>query len=279
MTALRFVCVPALVSLASVLFLFGCGGNAVTSSGDGSGGTSGGANAGGGVSSGGGTSTGGVVTSGGAAAGGAVGIGGAVGVGGSLASGGQPGTGGAAACNVNDDCLVAVDAAEACGCSRPIAVSRAELASDPCLYPWRGVRPTGCEPEPQPCPEALCVPNPICASARCEAGACVLHTGWDPETCGDCDMLDATRRATLEAATACNPALSSISCDASAIVQDQCGCPRVVNERNPELVEAAKAAYDAWSSACAHTVLCPAALCLLPQAGRCGIDGVCTAQR
>ncbi len=279
MTALRFTSAPPLVSLTLILSLFGCGGSAITSESDGSGGTSGGANTGGGVSSGGGTSTGGVVSSGGASAGGGVGVGGVLAVGGSPASGGQPGTGGAAECNVHDDCVIAVDAAEACGCNRPIAVSRAELASEPCLYPWRGIRPMGCGPEPQPCPEVDCAPEPLCASARCEAGACVLHTDWDPETCGDCATLDATRRAALEAATACNPAMSSLSCDASAIVQDECGCPRVVNERNPELVEAAKVAYDAWSSACGHTVLCPAALCLVPQAGGCGIDGVCRAQR
>lgn len=52
------------------------------------------------------------------------------------------------------------------------------------------------------------------------------------------------------AAQACNPTVSSPQCDGTAVVKDACGCPSLLlNEKQPDKVKAALAAYDAWVNA------------------------------
>ncbi len=63
---------------------------------------------------------------------------------------------------------------------------------------------------------------------------------------GACDALDPAFSAALAAALACNPALSSIQCDGSAVVQNGCACEIAANEKAPEAVAAAKQAFAAW---------------------------------
>lgn len=64
-----------------------------------------------------------------------------------------------------------------------------------------------------------------------------------------CDDLVVQLEAAIEAARACNPAISSIQCDGTAIVPDACDCPVLLNEKQPGAVGAAKSAYQAASEA------------------------------
>jgi hypothetical protein len=262
-----------------------CGGSAFTTedeaSGSGGGTSSGGSSSGGasaGGASAGGAGSGGA-SSGGSAAGGAS-TGGVTGTGATTATGGQ-GTGGAivGACLIDSDCIAVVDKADVCGCQLPIAASKVDVLDNICLVPWEEraePAPVGCAVDQDPdCLIVPCVPPPTCARARCNQGTCEVIGGNGSNECEDCDLLAQRRHDTLQAARACNPALSSISCDASAIVIDDCGCPFVVNERNPELVQAAQEASEAWLNSGCEPTLCPAVLCPTPTVGSCTSGGTC----
>jgi hypothetical protein len=128
------------------------------------------------------------------------------------------------------------------------------------------------------CP-AACAAPPSCVTPWCNAGKCELTLGYTPEECApptDCTTLNEKRQTTLDAARACDPNLDNIQCDASETVEDMCGCPLIVNETQPELVQAAREAHAAWSASC--TAACPFALCALPLAGACSSDGVCASK-
>ncbi len=263
-----------------------CGGSAFKTEADGSGAggsaSSGGASTGGasaGGASAGGASAGGA-GSGGAAVGGAS-TGGVIGTGATAATGGQ-GTGGAivGTCLIDSDCVAVVDKSDVCGCQLPVAASKVDVLNNICLVPWEErseLPPVGCAVDEDPdCLALPCPAPPACAKAHCNQGTCEVTAGWGPEECDDCDVLAQRRYDTLQAARACNPAISSISCDASAVVKDECGCAVVVNERYPELVQAAKEASDAWLNSACEPTLCPAVLCPLPTTGACTIAGVCS---
>lgn len=65
-----------------------------------------------------------------------------------------------------------------------------------------------------------------------------------------CSMLEQMMNAAVEAARACNPALSSPQCDGSIILEDPCGCPSIVaNEKTPQQAAAAKQAIADWKAA------------------------------
>lgn len=53
----------------------------------------------------------------------------------------------------------------------------------------------------------------------------------------------------LDAAQACNPALSSPQCSGMSVVTDVCGCPVVANEKSPETAKLALLAYEDWTLA------------------------------
>jgi hypothetical protein len=66
---------------------------------------------------------------------------------------------------------------------------------------------------------------------------------------GGCEALGQALTTALGAALACNPALSSIQCDGSVVVEDGCGCQIAANEKDPAAAAAAKQAYVAWTAA------------------------------
>ncbi len=264
-----------------------CGGNAFKNEDDPSGsngGSGGGANSGG-ASSGGlgsgasasGGSTGGAGTGATSAAGG---------TGASSATGGQ-GAGGVilGSCSVDDECRAVVDFSDTCGCRYPFAASVTDIANNPCLVPWghhNEPTPAGCVPrEEQVCPEIACQPWPGCAGASCVAGTCSLHDGNEGECripAEECLLLLERYRNAIEAARACDPASSSISCNGAAGVSNECGCPVILNEQNPHLVEAAHELRNEWdSSGCAEVTACPPIACAPPDVGTCTSEGVCVA--
>lgn len=65
-----------------------------------------------------------------------------------------------------------------------------------------------------------------------------------------CAALLADMQAKAKDATHCNPLLDIQQCDGTAIINDSCGCPSILaNEKNPNKVSSAQAAYQAWVSA------------------------------
>ncbi len=286
MLSLRFEPIRCLGALACILgCLVACGGEA-TQQIDGSGNSDGGrSGASGGAGSGGestgGLSSGGVSTGGSGAGGVVIGVGGTS-VGGFGAGGTGSGGGILGACNVNSDCVAVFDNSNSCSCKYPFAASRADVAGNRCLVPWEerdSARPACSLPDPdEVCLELPCVPPPGCVNAWCNQGTCEVIDGYSPEECAvpdDCEELAERRRSTLDAARACDPTLSSISCDASQTVPDVCGCPVVVNERYPELVQAALAAADNWFNSSCPVAPCPPIACSVPTSGSCTTDGVC----
>lgn len=248
----RFV--PGLV-LSLALSLLACGGTAVTSVGDGSGGSR---------SPGSGASA---SAAGGQAAGGA-GVGGS-GVGGSGAS-----LVASDDCEVDDDCVVILNGRDPCAsavCSEPIAVSREAAALDQCLVPWEdrfyGV-PWYCHPETVECP-AGCAEGSTCTRAYCASGTCRVTL-----ECPSCDERLANFQSALAAAKVCDPTLSSVQCQSTETLIDECGCPVAVNQRDLAAVEAAQAARSAWIDHCAG-LACPEILCPASGMGYC-IDGSCS---
>lgn len=109
-------------------------------------------------------------------------------------------------------------------------------------------------------------------------GSGTSNTGGSVSTGVSCDVLSAQYEDAIRAATACNPTLSSIQCDGTAVLNDTCGCPSILlNERNPELVLAAQQAYDAWVAGGCGPVPCGQA-CFPASAGGCvpsGTSGTC----
>ncbi len=245
------------------LAVVACGGTATTS-GDhgssGSGSSSGGALTGGTTS--GGASTGGVSTGGF----------GAVAVG---------------SCSVDGDCVAVLDAQSPCyspECSVPFGASLSDVERNPCLVLWdqrRAGIPAGCGAvggEDIACPES-CIEAPLCVVPQCRAGTCVVESRYEGDACPlTCEPASAARIDALAAAMACNPTVSSIQCDGSALVPDQCGCLHIANEKYPDLVEAAKAAYDAWAGVCPTPPCLPDACLPLGSAGYCSPEGVCVSK-
>jgi hypothetical protein len=68
----------------------------------------------------------------------------------------------------------------------------------------------------------------------------------DPETCEALLLVYQTK---LDAARACNPALSSPQCTGMSIVTDECDCQVVAGDGNPEAVNASQLAYGNWTFA------------------------------
>ncbi len=228
-----------------------------------------------GGSSSGGASTGGSA-SGGSAAGGA-------GTGATSATGGQ-GTGGVvlASCTVHDDCRAVVDLSNTC-CPHPFVASLADMASNPCLVPWSHRDepvPAGCTPnQNQACLDIPCPEFTGCAGARCIDGQCSLHDGYEGECripSDECPALLERYRSAIEAARACDPTADAVSCNGAAGVSNECGCPVILNEQNPELVEVAHDLRNQWdSSGCAEVTACPPIACAPAEFGTCTPEGVC----
>lgn len=53
----------------------------------------------------------------------------------------------------------------------------------------------------------------------------------------------------VDAAQACNPALSSPQCSGVSVVMDVCGCEVVANEKSPETAKLSLIAYEDWTLA------------------------------
>jgi hypothetical protein len=68
-------------------------------------------------------------------------------------------------------------------------------------------------------------------------------------TAGGCDAMIEAHAAKVEAAQACNPAVSSIQCSGATIVLDACGCQVLANDKTPEAAKAANASYEALDQA------------------------------
>jgi hypothetical protein len=74
---------------------------------------------------------------------------------------------------------------------------------------------------------------------------------------------------TTSEAVGCNPTIDLLQCNGSELLFDRCGCKSVVaNETKPELVQAARAAYDAWVAAGCGPFDCGGA-CASPMGGQC----------
>ncbi len=118
----------------------------------------------------------------------------------------------------------------------------------------------------------------------CEGGNCICMCegtgglgGGGSGGAATCASLNVTRQEALQAATSCNAELSG-QCTGSATVPDQCACPRIVNDGQPDDVQAAQAAYDAWVQAGCGPYACGAA-CSEGTTGICqgqgGPSGIC----
>jgi hypothetical protein len=160
------------------------------------------------------------------------------------------------------------------------------MANNACLVSWEhydAPTPAGCVPRrDQACPDIACQPWTGCAGATCIEGTCSLHDGYEGECripSDECPALLERFRSAIEAARACDPTLSSISCNGAAGVSNECGCDVILNERNPELVEAAHELRNEWdSSGCAEVTACPPIACAPVEFGTCTPEGVCVAQ-
>jgi len=98
-------------------------------------------------------------------------------------------------------------------------------------------------------------------------------------TGSSCDVLLEDFQDALRAANSCDPSLATPQCDGSAILDDTCGCPSVLaNEKAPDVVASAQAAYDAWTAQGCGPFECGAA-CFPAGPGECspteGGGGIC----
>jgi hypothetical protein len=74
-------------------------------------------------------------------------------------------------------------------------------------------------------------------------------TGTGAGGAGGCAALLLDFGMKLDAAQACNPALSSPQCTGMSIVTDACGCQEVAGEGHPEAINASQLAYGNWTFA------------------------------
>ncbi len=99
--------------------------------------------------------------------------------------------------------------------------------------------------------------------------------GGAPGDGGLCATLNSARAEALAAAIKCSGVLGVVQCSGSATVPDQCACPTLVNEAQPDKVKAAQDAYDAWVKAGCGPYPCGAA-CFAGSTGTCdGVTGIC----
>jgi hypothetical protein len=182
---------------------------------------------------------------------------------------------------VDADCRAVIDPTNSCDCGYPFAASVVDLENNPCLIPW-GQRdelvPPECLPRPgQVCLDIPCPAWPGCAGAACVEGKCNLHDGYEGECTvapEECPAVFERLQNAIDAALLCDPTISSISCSGAAGVRDQCGCPIILNERNPDLLQLAHDARNALdASGC--VIACPPVACPQPTSGTCSSDGVC----
>ncbi len=211
--------------------------------------------------------------------------------GGSSSGGSSQGTGGAGTggtqiigqCRIDTDCVAVMDTRNPCyspECSAPQAASKADVTVEHCLVLWEqrdAGTPAGCASDIDgECP-ASCALQPECITPRCEGGQCTLEVSYVPGSCqSECELLTAEANAAVAAAVACDPAVDSIQCNGSAVLTQDCVCPRVANEAHPELVEAAQKAINAREAAC-PLVPCIFQECQEPAASYCGASGACEA--
>jgi len=89
----------------------------------------------------------------------------------------------------------------------------------------------------------------------------------------DCAALEAELNARVTAAVACSPTLAVVQCSGAATVPGLC-CPVFANETQPDLIQAAKDAHDAWANAGCVAENCPFS-CPFSDQGACqpGPDG------
>jgi hypothetical protein len=66
---------------------------------------------------------------------------------------------------------------------------------------------------------------------------------------GGCSALFNNLLEQLDAAQACNPALSSPQCTGMSVVLDVCGCQVVAGEGHPEATKLSLIAYEDWTLA------------------------------
>ncbi len=81
-------------------------------------------------------------------------------------------------------------------------------------------------------------------------------TGTGPSGAGGCEALFLDLETKLDAAQACNPALSSPQCTGMSIVTDVCGCQVVAGEGHPEAINASQLAYEDWTLASCGPYAC-----------------------
>lgn len=220
---------------------------------------------------------------------GGMGAGGQSNSGGSGSGGSSGGTPVDTACVVDNDCAAAVDMANPCfsaSCSGPVPAALSSVQSEVCLVLWEDrndARPEQCETdEPATCP-ASCAQPPTCITPFCSSGECQLDLGYtdaECETASDaCADLDQARDDALQAARQCT--VGSLQCNGEATVPDPCSCGVLVNEAEPEKVEQARQAYQAWAEQCDAPDFCAVVDCSPDApAGSCeavsvGLEGVC----
>ncbi|MCC6524215.1 MAG: hypothetical protein IT373_16260 [Polyangiaceae bacterium] len=96
-------------------------------------------------------------------------------------------------------------------------------------------------------------------------------------TATTCDGLQQALQQALDAAVACDPLAPVAQCDGTAFVRDFCDCQVLANEKHPDAVATALAAYDAWTALGCGPWLCE--WCPPTGAGFCDsgpAGGVCT---
>jgi hypothetical protein len=97
---------------------------------------------------------------------------------------------------------------------------------------------------------------------------------------GGCSDLKIQLDAAVAAAIVCNPLINQVQCDGTAVIHDACDCPSILlNEKNPNQVANAKAAYSAWTTAGCGPAQC-GKLCVPATSGFCqpdpnGTTGTC----
>ena len=71
----------------------------------------------------------------------------------------------------------------------------------------------------------------------------------DGDSDADCEALREALIEAFEAAVLCNPAMSSLQCDGLEMMTNQCGCPWAANNRQPDLAQAARDAWEPYAAA------------------------------
>lgn len=170
-----------------------------------------------------------------------------------LAPDAKPGSTIVGRCTVDDDCLPVLDYRAGFICSAPVAASKEDVATDPCLVPGGPntvcstppppdtcVGGVGSIPVTHPCVASGCV-VPVCREGRCQLSGNLSGPCPYPR---DCATLRTVYLNTLALAQSCFP--SSPACYSTLV--DTCGCA-VAYDHSGGCASAVVTAFKAWQDA------------------------------